>query len=147
MIRLFVLLLVALFTSNLFSQTLDARSAEVKKALAEYDRAWNGKDIKRVSDMIDDKYVYFSSIGTLLDKKSTLDFLGKPDYKLTFVERSEVVVHKAESNVAVVSSRWVGKGTWSGGEINDDQRCGQVFVKSSGKWKLVSEHCTQITAK
>jgi ketosteroid isomerase-like protein len=65
---------------------------------------------------------------------------------LTFVERSEIVVH-TKSGTAVVSSRWKGKGTWKEGEINDDQRCGQVFIKDKKTWKLLAEHCVQIASK
>lgn len=147
MIRLFVLISTALMSVNVQAQTEGGPASEVKTALAEYDRAWNGKDVVKVGDLLDDKYVYFSSVGTLSDKKATLEFLGKRDYKLTFVERSEIVTHKTEKNIAVISSRWKGKGSWSGGEINDDQRCGQVFVKTGGRWKLVSEHCIQIPAR
>ena len=145
--RLYALICTALLIVNADGQTDGNLAAEVKQALAEYDRAWNRKDVKTIAEMIDDKYVYISSIGTLSDKRFTLDFLGKPDYKLTFVERSEIEIHKAERNIAVISSRWKGRGTWSGGTINDDQRCGQVFVKSGRRWRIVSEHCVQIAPK
>ena len=125
-------------------QAADVFDEGLKKALESYDKAWNSKDVKAVASMLDDNYVYFSSVGSLSTKKPTLEFLAKPDYKLTFVERSELVLHKYDDNVAVVSSRWKGKGSWSGGEINDDQRCGQVWTKQSGKWRMVSEHCVQI---
>lgn len=107
---------------------------DLRESLQSYDRAWNGKATKAVGDMLDDKYVYFSSVGTLSDKRSTLEFLGKPDYKLTSVERSEIQLHSYDGKIAVISSRWRGKGRWSGGEIDDDQRCGQVLVKRDGKW-------------
>jgi len=130
-----------------FGQAADNAAGDVKKALETYDKAWNSKDVKTVGAMLDDGYVYFSSIGGLTNKKSTVEFLAKPDYKLTFVERSEISVHKYDGKVAILSSRWKGKGTWSGGEINDDQRCGQVFTREKSGWKLVSEHCVQIAAK
>lgn len=120
---------------------------EVRDTLNDYDRAWNSKNVKAVGDLLDGKYIYFSSVGTLSEKKSTLEFLSKQDYKLTFVKRSEHKLHSFDGRVAVVSSRWQGKGSWSGGEINDDQRCGHVLVKTGGKWKIVSEHCVQIPTK
>ncbi|MEQ1765633.1 MAG: nuclear transport factor 2 family protein [Pyrinomonadaceae bacterium] len=128
-------------------QAADNLTDPVRDALAKYDRAWNAKDSETVAEMLDDSYVYFSSTGTLTNKKSTLEFLAKPDYKLTSVTRSEHKLHSYDGKVAVVSSRWQGKGSWSGGEINDDQRCGQVFVKRGKAWKLVSEHCVQIASK
>jgi ketosteroid isomerase-like protein len=144
---------LVLLSMNLLASTVAAQAAdrfeqwEVREILNEYDRAWNSKNVKSVGDLLDDKYVYFSSVGTLSDKKSTLEFLAKPDYKLTSAKRSEHKLHSFDGKTAVISSRWQGKGSWSGGEINDDQRCGQVFVKTGDKWKIVSEHCVQITAK
>ncbi|HET9132656.1 MAG TPA: nuclear transport factor 2 family protein [Terriglobia bacterium] len=136
------------FALPAFGQAADKFEGwEVRETLNEYDTAWNRKDIKAVGEILDDNYVYFSSEGTLTNKKSSLDFLAKPDYKLTFVKRSEHKLHAYNGKIAVISSRWQGKGSWSGGEINDDQRCGQVFVKSGKTWKLVSENCVQIVAK
>jgi len=119
----------------------------IKKALKEYDAAWNIKDVAAVSRILADDYVYFSSTGGLTDRKATLNFLASLDYKLTFVERSEIKVLSSTNGVAVVSSRWKGRGTYGKEEINDDQRCGLVFVKQGKVWKLLSEHCAQIVTK
>ena len=136
------------FALPAFGQAADTvEQWEVREALNAYDQAWNRKDVKAVGEILDDDYVYFSSVGTLTTRKSSLEFLAKPDYKLTFVKRSEHKLHSYDGRVAVVSSRWQGKGSWSGGEINDDQRCGQVFVKRGKTWKLVSENCVQIVTK
>jgi ketosteroid isomerase-like protein len=136
------------FALPAFGQAADKfERSEVRETLNKYDAAWNRKDIKAVGETLDDDYVYFSSEGTLTNKKSSLEFLAKPDYKLTFVKRSEHKLHSYDGDVAVISSRWQGKGSWSGGEINDDQRCGQIFVKREKTWKLISEHCVQIVAK
>ena len=125
----------------------NAREASVRNALAEYDAAWNRKDQNGVSRVLAEDYVYFSSTGGLTDRKKTLEFLVSPDYKLTVVERSEITVLSATDRVAVMSSRWKGRGSYGKEEINDDQRCGLVFVKSGKAWKLLSEHCAQIVAK
>lgn len=139
------MLLISTITA--FTQTRDdALPPQVRKALTEYDEAWNKKDAAGVSQILADEYVYFSSNGGLTDRKATLTFLGSPDYKLTFVERSEIKALSTGS-VVVVSSRWKGRGTYGNIEINDDQRCGLVFVKQGRNWKLLSEHCAQIVAK
>ena len=128
-----------------YSQT--TLSGAVGRALADYDQSWNKKDVKGVERMLADDYVYFSSTGGLTTRKATLDFLVSPDYKLTFVERSEVKILSQSGDVAIVSSRWKGRGMYGKEEINDDQRCGLVFVKQGGAWKLLSEHCAQIVSK
>lgn len=124
-----------------------ASDATLMAALTAYDKAWNKKDVKAAGIMMADQYVYFNSRGgEPQNKQAMLEFLARPDYKLTFVERSEIVVFLS-GNTAVVSSRWVGKGSWSGGTIDDDQRCGLVFVKNGKSWKVLAEHCTQIVRK
>ena len=127
-------------TSAVYSQTPE-------RALADYDRSWNAKDVKGVAQMLADDYVYFSSTGGLTTRKATLEFLSSPEYKLTFVERSEIKVLSQTDGVAIISSRWKGRGTYGKEEINDDQRCGLVFVKQKNIWKLLSEHCAQIVSK
>jgi ketosteroid isomerase-like protein len=141
-------LLVPLSLSLLFSiavaaQTSDSRDTEIRQVMSQYDTVWNKKDVKAVTKLLADDYVYFTSTGGLTDRKKTLEFLASPDYKLTFVERSEIVVH-GKGNTAIVSSRWKGRGTYGKEMINDDQRCGIVLVKEKNTWKLLSEHCVQI---
>ena len=119
----------------------------VGRALVAYDQSWNQKDVKSVDQILANDYVYFSSTGSLTMRKATLELLASPDYKLTSVERSEIKILSQSAAVAVVSSRWKGRGRFGKEEINDDQRCGLVFVKQSAQWKLLSEHCAQIVSK
>jgi hypothetical protein len=70
--------------------------------------------------------------------------LSSPDYRLEHAKRSEIAI-SLSGPVAVVSSRWVGHGTYRGQAFKDDQRCGQTWLETSETWQLVSEHCVQIT--
>lgn len=119
----------------------------LKTALTAYDNSWNKKDAAGVSSVLADGYTYFTSNGGLTDRKRTLEFLASPDYRLTFVERSEITLHTISGDTAIVSSRWKGRGTYGKEQINDDQRCGMVFVRREKQWKLLSEHCVQIASK
>ncbi len=130
-----------------YAQHSDKAGTAIMSALSEYDGAWNKKDVEAVSRMLASDYVYFSSTGGLTTRQATLDFLRSPEYKLTFVERSELRLISRLTNVAVISSRWKGRGSYGKEAINDDQRCGLVFVKQAKRWQLLSEHCTQIVSK
>lgn len=138
--------IILCFSSDIFAQKTDKQIDAALEALKKYDDAWNRKDSKTVGELLADEYIYFSSTGGLSNRKETLDFLASPKYVLTFVERSEIRTFRSGETI-VVSSRWRGKGAWAEGEINDDQRCGQVFVKDGKNWKLLSEHCVQIVSK
>lgn len=142
-----ILILLSVVTGRAPGQTSGSLPTPVRNALTEYDSAWNKKDVAAVSRILADDYVYFSSTGGLTTRKATLEFLASPDYKLTFVERTEITILSQDGDVAIVSSRWKGKGTYGKEEINDDQRCGLVFVRRAKLWKLLSEHCAQIVQK
>lgn len=142
----FVTVFIVGLSTNILAQKTDKQIENVLQTLKKYDDAWNKKDAKTVGEILDAQYVYFSSVGGLSARQESLDFLVSPKYFLTFVERSEIKTFRSGETV-LVSSRWKGKGSYSGGEINDDQRCGQIFVKSGKSWKLFSEHCVQIVSK
>lgn len=139
-------LLLAISATAAFPQAMK-EDFGVKKALETYDAAWSRKDVNATSDLLADGYVYFSSTGELTDRKRTLEFLASPNYNLTFVERSEQTVQAVVGDTWIISSRWKGRGTFGTQKIEDDQRCGMVWVKQKGRWKLLSEHCVQIVSK
>jgi len=135
--------IILCFVADICAQKTDKKIDAALATLKRYDDAWNKKDAATVGDILAADYVYFSSTGGLSNRKDSLDFLVSPKYILTFVERSEIKTFQSGDTI-VVSSRWKGKGCWAEGEINDDQRCGQVFVRDGKAWKLLSEHCVQI---
>jgi ketosteroid isomerase-like protein len=117
---------------------------EILAVIDTYDSAWNYGDTATVAALLADDYVYFSSDGHVLPRAETLSFLASPDYVLETAERSELEVTHLTPGVAVVSSRWKGRGTWEGEPFTDDQRCSLVLRSSTGRWQLLAEHCTQI---
>jgi ketosteroid isomerase-like protein len=147
--RIFLIALLVMILSAMTStaQIADDFAVGIKKAVAAYDKAWNAKDVKGVDRLLAADYIYLSSTGGTTDRKTTLAFIASPDYKLTFVERSELKLYHYDQNLAIVGSRWKGKGTYGKEAIDDDQRCSLVFVRVEADWKLLSEHCTQIVTK
>lgn len=120
-------------------------TAQVAALVAQYDSAWNRQDTSAVSHLLAPRYQYFTSQGGLSSRAETLGFLSSPDYVLRRAKRSEVSV-SLSGQVAVVSSRWQGEGTYRGEAFKDDQRCGQTWLRTSRAWQLLSEHCVQIAA-
>ncbi len=115
----------------------------VAALVARYDSAWNRKDTAAVGRLLAPRYQYFTSLGAVRSRAPVLEFAASPEYLLEHAERSEVRVTHA-GPVAVVSSRWKGHGTYQGRRFDDDQRCGQVWLRAAGAWQMVSEHCVQI---
>jgi len=139
--RLNALILVACLFTPLFAA--DSSDKQIDDLIQRYDAAWLKKDVVAVDRVLAPQYIYFTSEGKINDRRSTFDFLQKASHKLDRSERTEIEIHRAGST-AVVSSRWIGTGSYDGKPINDDQRCGIVLSQSKGRWLIVSEHCTQI---
>jgi ketosteroid isomerase-like protein len=108
-----------------------------------YDRAWNSRDTATVRHILAPDYQYFTSRGGVESGEAAVEILASPEYQLQQASRSEVAV-RLTGPVAVVSSRWKGRGTYRRERFTDDQRCGQIWVRTSHTWQLLSEHCVQI---
>jgi hypothetical protein len=118
---------------------------KVGNAIATYDSAWKQRDTSTVSSLLAPEYRYFTSRGGVSSRAETLAMLSSSDYRLEQAKRSELQVWFSDQ-VAIVSSRWTGRGTYRGQRFNDDQRCGQTWLLTSDDvWQLLSEHCVQIT--
>lgn len=119
--------------------------AEVKDFVNKYDRLWADRDTTGMKQAMDEKYIYFTSTGSTIGRNDIMNWFTPADkYKIEKADRTEVRV-QVNGNTAIVSSRWVGNGSFDGEKFNDDQRCGLVIQKKNGRLILVSEHCTQIT--
>lgn len=118
---------------------------EVKEFIISYDDMWARRDTSLMKGAMSDNYIYFSSTGRTIDRKSIMDWFNPADkYKVDSVARNEINI-TIEGNTAIVSSRWVGQGSFGGEKFDDDQRCGLVIRKQNRKLKILSEHCTQIS--
>jgi hypothetical protein len=124
-------------------QRAAAAADQVASIVAQFDSSWNRKDTAGVSRWLAPRYQYFTSLGAVSSRARVLEFLGSPEYVLEHAQRSEIAVTHT-GPVAVVSSRWQGRGTYKGKRFVDDQRCGQVWLETAQTWQLLSEHCVQI---
>ena len=118
--------------------------AEIKNFVRKYDDMWGKRDTGMMKLAMDDRYIYFTSTGSVRNRNDILSWFTPSDkYKVEKAERSEISI-QLRGNTAIVSSRWVGTGSFGNEKFNDDQRCGLVIQKINGELKLLAEHCTQI---
>lgn len=148
MLKFFTLIsLIALSCKNNTTTTTSGSpitETEVKNFIDAYDKAWDAKDTMAMKEMMDEKYIYFTSTGITRTRENILGWFTPDDkYKIDTALRNEVSVI-VNDNIAIASTHWVGSGTFGTETFNDDQRCGLVIQKSNGKLKIVSEHCVQI---
>ena len=118
--------------------------AEVKEFISSYDSSWHKRDTNSLKGLMDEQYIYFTSYGGTLSRDHLMGWFTPADkYKVDTASRSEVS-YKINGNTAIVSSRWIGNGSFGEEKFDDDQRCSLVLQKKNGKLKIISEHCTQI---
>ena len=117
---------------------------EVRDFVKYYDNMWAKRDTIAMKEAMAENYIYFTSVGSTSDRNKILGWFVPADkYKVDTAIRSEIDV-TIHGNTAVVSSRWIGSGSFDGEKFRDDQRCSLTIQKENGEIKLISEHCTQI---
>jgi hypothetical protein len=117
---------------------------EVADFISHYDDLWSRRDTTGMKEAMAENYIYFTSVGSTTDRNKIISWFTPADkYKVDSAMRSEISV-TINGNTAVVSSRWVGSGSFDGERFRDDQRCSLTILKEKGRLKLISEHCTQI---
>ena len=117
---------------------------EVTAFIKHYDDLWTTRDTTGMRKAVAENYVYFSSTGNTATREQLISWFNPADrYKVDTSIRSEIHV-TINGNVATVSSRWVGAGSFEGERFRDNQRCSLTIQKINGELKLISEHCTQI---
>lgn len=120
---------------------------EVKDFIMEYDQMWASRDTGLMKQAMDDHYIYFTSTGATRGRSDIISWFAPADkYKVEKAERSEISI-QLKGNTGIVSSRWLGNGSFGSEKFNDDQRCSLIIQKTDGKLKLLAEHCTQITGR
>lgn len=132
-----------LHAAQLHAQTTDPAILSTVHAL---DSAWARRDTVTIRRLIAPDYIYFSSLGGTRDADWLVRLVASPEYHLDYVQRSDLVAYQW-AQTAVVSTRWVGRGRYGKETIDDDQRCSLVLTRSTGAWRVVSEHCTQIVPR
>ena len=146
----YILLLASIFfiacdnKQHVTSDEIVLTEKEVRDFVNEYDNMWASRDTTAMKGAMAENYIYFTSVGNTTTRGKIISWFTPADkYKVDSAIRSEITV-TLHRNTAVVSSRWIGSGSFDGERFRDDQRCSLTIQKEEGKLRLISEHCTQI---
>lgn len=138
---LFAILIISCGKKSKYTPlTEDEAIAVIKR----FDDGWEKKNLELVDSTLDPAYIYFTQSGGLFSRDSVVQTAGSPSYTLSSMERDAYSV-QLSGDVAIVSTRWKGVGTYRGRPFNEDQRCSITVIKREGKVMILSEHCTPIT--
>ncbi len=116
---------------------------EVIDAINKFDNGWENKNLQSVDSVLSPAYIYFTQSGSIFSRDSVVATAGENSYALQDMSRSELAITLYD-NVALVSSRWKGKGSYRGNPFDEDQRCSIVLIKKENKIEILTEHCTPI---
>ncbi len=141
--KLFSLSICILFLASCIQEPEALTKEEVIDVIKKFDSGWRHKNLKEVDQVLSPSYIYFTQSGGRFSRDSVVHTAGANTYLLDTMERSEFIVELYE-NVAVVSTRWYGKGVYKQVPFNEDQRCSIVVMKHHNKIDILSEHCTPI---
>lgn len=143
MIKIYVFVVLIVFTSLSCQQKEILTREEVVNAIQHFDDGWKNKNATAVDEVLSPSYVYYTQSGGTFDRKNIVHTAGSPDYKLDTVNRQQFDI-KIEGNTAVVNTIWNAKGSYFDTPFNDTQRCSITVIKKNGKVQILSEHCTPI---
>jgi ketosteroid isomerase-like protein len=144
--HLFVRLAIAaaLFTVS-FQLTAVAEDAkgEVIKASEEYDDAIRRSDAAAYERILADDFSFTDHEGKVFTKPELVALVKSGEQKFE-VARSDDLNVRVYDNCAVVIGRWREKGMLKGETFDRTQRFTTVYVKDGGKWRVVSDHVSEI---
>lgn len=119
---------------------------EVLKLSKEYDRATVSGDASVLERILADEYRYIGATGSVFNKADTLKFARSGEMKLQS-GRSDEVEARGFGNTVVLTGRWTSRGTANGKAFSDVDRYTSVYVKTNGRWRIVSDHVSNIPTR
>lgn len=138
-----VMVVVLLIQASCKRKNTPLTEEEAINVIHRFDEGWETKNLNLVDSVLAPSYIYFTQSGGLFSRDSVVQTAGSSSYTLSRVRRSSFLV-QLYGNVAIVSSRWEGVGSYRGRPFNEDQRCSITVIKKNGKVEILSEHCTPI---
>lgn len=130
--------LLLTIASVAFCQTTKKSEEELLKANREYDQALVRGDAVALDRLYSEEFVYTTPDGEVRNKAQQLAFTRSGDLKLEFGQSDDVRV-QLYGNTAVMTGRFTAKGKLIVKNIDIRERYTAVWVKRSGRWRLVAE--------
>ena len=120
---------------------------EVRQAMEKYRAAILQRDVRMLEKIWADDYVFVNAAGDVLSKTERLANIKSGATTLDSINQEEHVTVRVYQNSAVVTSRVMLKGQYSGQPISGQYRSILVWVKGPGGWQLVSNQSTAFKPK
>jgi uncharacterized protein (TIGR02246 family) len=116
---------------------------EIRKLQQEYDNAALQQDAAAYERLFADDYIITQAGGKVNTKAEMIAMAKAGDVKIE-VGRSDDVKVRLYGNTAIVTCRWTEKSTTKGKPFAGTQLFTTVWVKSNGRWQIVSDQGTLV---
>jgi len=132
------------------TETTDATTAkrEIRGILEKYYEIARSNDheaLKKFSEEISaSEYQYSSEIG-VMDKTATFRFFDSLEVEFLSAEFDDLTI-QIHGNTAIAKYRDVSQISSNGNFVKIPMRFTNVWLKRDGKWRIVAEHSSEITA-
>jgi ketosteroid isomerase-like protein len=136
-------ILMMAFAALAFAQTMTKAEMEVLKINKEYDAAVVKNDVKALERILADDYVYTDTDGSMYNKMQDIELAKSGDLKFEYGMSDDVKV-RVYGETAIVTGRWMSKGSYKGKTYEDKERYTSFYVKRAGRWQLVSDTAVNI---
>jgi ketosteroid isomerase-like protein len=121
----------------------DTRASTDAKELGRLEQVWNEAQLKGDADALnrlwaDDLVITVPNM-PVMDKSESLDFVRSGKMKFQTYKTSDIRI-RVYGDAAVVTGQLERSRSGNRGEFEEDWRFTKVYVRQSGKWKVVAWH-------
>jgi ketosteroid isomerase-like protein len=132
-------------TSGLRGVSEGAAAREVLEIMRLYDVAQLHNDGAWFRRTFAEDYVWMGPDGVVVTKSEYVRDLESRDLTWASVEVKDMRV-RVYGDTAIATGRFFGKGRYKGNLLDERQRFTSVLIKRSGRWQVISEHCSKLNA-
>jgi ketosteroid isomerase-like protein len=117
-------------------------TADLERLNEKWNRAWLERDAALVEELMADDYLYIAPNGQLLDRKTILNVIKSPSYRLDKSTRTPVVIKAVGADSAVMVFHSRAEGTFDGKMFKDNHKCTMLCVRRGTEWRVLLEQCS-----
>ena len=126
------------------TETAANAEQEIRKLQQEYDQAVLKQDASAYDRLFADDYTVTQAGGKVYNKAEMIAMAKAGDTKME-IGRTDDLKIRVYGNTALATCRWTEKSTTKGVPFDGVQLYTTVWVKSNGKWQIVSDQGTLVT--
>jgi ketosteroid isomerase-like protein len=138
-------LVALLFSTTPFPQDKSPTSDEIQ--IKQLERAWNQaeakQEVKEVSAILADSFVYTDYDGSFMNKSEYLKWVADPQQKADHLYDEGIIV-QVYGNAAVATGIYRETGTNKGKPYTIRSRFTDTWIRRNGLWVCVASHSTLI---